>query len=77
RFDLALAAECRISPRFDRTPDVTPAFFQDSTFHLPRGRIREKYGSFQSYIHRFVLPLASIKPDHGSKSTRKWKRLQK
>ena len=35
--NLALAAECRISPRFDRTPDVTPAFFQDSTAHPPQG----------------------------------------
>ena len=77
RFDCAPAARSRISPRFRFAPDVSPVFSQDSTFHLPRGRIREKYGSFQSYIHRFVLPLASIKPDHGSKSTRKWKRLQK
>ena len=77
RFDRAPAARSRISPRFRFAPDVSPVFSQDSTFHLPRGRIREKYGSFQSYIHRFVLPLASIKPDHGSKSTRKWKRLQK
>ena len=59
--DLTPDEKRRISPRFDRAPDVSPVFSQDSTFHLPRGRIREKHSGSQSYINRFVVPLASVK----------------
>ena len=60
-FHHAPAARWNISLRFRFAPDVSPVFSQDSTFHLPRGRIREKHGGSQSYINRFVVPLASVK----------------
>ena len=37
--DLTPGEKRRISPRFDRTPDVSPVFLQDSTTHPVRGPI--------------------------------------
>ena len=37
--DLTPGEKHRISPRFDRAPDVSPVFLQDSTTHPARGPI--------------------------------------
>ena len=37
--DLTPGEKRRISPRFDRAPDVSPVFLQDSTTHPARGPI--------------------------------------
>ena len=37
--DLTPGEKSRISPRFDRAPDVSPVFLQDSTTHPARGPI--------------------------------------
>ncbi len=37
--DLTPGEQRRISPRFDRAPDVSPVFLQDSTTHPARGPI--------------------------------------
>ena len=37
--DLTPGEKRRISPRFDRAPDVSPVFLQDSTAHPARGPI--------------------------------------